>query len=115
MKSSKASTCSKSGSPAQSDRRLRTNHPSVMPIIQMTRELALAASLDAGNRAMRAAGRKRWSKQDQLAATHEFNRLWSCCEHGIEPESLCFFCDRDQIHTALPDTRKFTAETSLNH
>jgi hypothetical protein len=77
-----------------------------MPLIQMTRELAFAASLDAGNRAMHAAGRKRWSKQDQMTAAREFNRLWPCCEHHIEPESFCFFCDQEQIPVGHPLSAK---------
>jgi hypothetical protein len=73
-----------------------------MPRIQLTRELAFAASLDAGNRAMQAAGRKRWSKQDQTAASREFNRLWPCCPHRIEPESYCFSCDQENISAGHP-------------
>lgn len=81
-----------------------------MPLIRMTRELAFAASLDAANRAMRAAGRKRWSKQDKLAASREFNRLWPVCEHGIEPESFCFFCDK---HNASAGTSASSPRSAL--
>lgn len=42
----------------------------------MTEELARAASWDAGNRSMRAAGRTIWSQEDADAAWAEFNRLW---------------------------------------
>ena len=37
--------------------------------------VARAAATDAGNRAMRAAGRKAWSEEDYNAAVTEFNRL----------------------------------------
>lgn len=43
---------------------------------KLTRELAWAASTDAGNRAMRKAGRAAWSKDDYNAAVREFDRLW---------------------------------------
>lgn len=72
-----------------------------MSRITLTRELAFAASLDAGNRSMKAAGRKTWSKHDQLEASREFQRLWPRCEHGIEPEEVCFYCDE----TPAPATR----------
>jgi hypothetical protein len=36
---------------------------------------ARAAGQDAGNRAMRTAGRSRWSRADYNAAVREFNRL----------------------------------------
>ena len=61
-------------------------------LIKMTRELAFAASLDAGDRAMSAAGRRRWSKFDQNAASKEFNRLWPLCPHKIDPEDWCRHC-----------------------
>lgn len=44
--------------------------------MRLTRELAWAAGWDAGDRSMRAAGRKRWSKKDYAAAVAEFDRLW---------------------------------------
>ena len=62
-----------------------------MPRIHLTRELAFAASLDAGNRAMQAAGRNAWSRADQLAASREFHRLWPDCPHGCEPQN-CINC-----------------------
>jgi len=64
-----------------------------MPPIKLTRELAFAASMDAGNRAMRAAGRKVWSKEDQMAALREFERLWPDCPHGCEPQNCCVCCN----------------------
>jgi hypothetical protein len=73
-----------------------------MPLMKLTRELAFAASLDAGNRAMRAAGRKKWSRADQLVATREFNRLWPLCPHLLEPESWCPTCD-GAPETTLPE------------
>ena len=42
----------------------------------LTYELAHAAGLDAGNRAMRKAGRTAWSDADYNVAAAEFNRLW---------------------------------------
>lgn len=38
-------------------------------------EIAHAAGQDAGNRAMRAGGRSRWSRADYQAACAEMNRL----------------------------------------
>lgn len=40
-----------------------------------TRDLAYAASVDAANRSMRKAGRKRWSEEDRDIAASEFSRL----------------------------------------
>ena len=42
----------------------------------MTYKLAWAAGLDAGNRSMRKAGRKKWSSRDRDVATSTFNRLY---------------------------------------
>jgi len=52
----------------------RTAHPP--RAIVLTRALAYAAATDAGNRAMRAAGRAAWSVDDYNAAAREFARLW---------------------------------------
>ena len=41
----------------------------------MTKEIARAAAMDAGNRAMRAGGRKAWSAEDYNVACEEFERL----------------------------------------
>lgn len=46
------------------------------PGMTLTREMAWAASTDAGNRSMRAGGRTKWSQQDFNAAAREFKRLW---------------------------------------
>lgn len=43
---------------------------------EMTYKLAMAAAQDAGNRAMRAGGRKVWSAGDYRKACKEFERLW---------------------------------------
>lgn len=43
---------------------------------KMTREAAWKAAWDAGDRAMRDAGRETWSAEDLLTAMEEFNRLW---------------------------------------
>jgi hypothetical protein len=69
--------------------------------IRITRELAFAASLDEGNRSMCAGGRTEWFKEDQLVATRYFNRLWPRCEHNIDPEDFCFFCDGDSRPAGL--------------
>ena len=45
-------------------------------MMELTREIAYAASRDAGNRRMRRAGRSKWSRGDYNAAVREFNRLW---------------------------------------
>lgn len=42
----------------------------------MTREIAHAASRDAGDRHMRAAGRAKWNEDDWNAAVEEYDRLW---------------------------------------
>lgn len=47
-----------------------------MPSPVITREIAHAASWDAGNRSMRSAGRTAWSEDDYNAAVAEYNRLW---------------------------------------
>jgi hypothetical protein len=44
-----------------------------MPI---TREIALAAATDAGDRNMQAGGRKAWSEEDFNVATDTLGRLW---------------------------------------
>ena len=43
---------------------------------QITRQLAHAAAMDAGNRAMRKAGRTAWAEEDADACWREFDRLW---------------------------------------
>lgn len=48
-----------------------------MARMKMTRELAHAASMDAGNRSMRKAGRTVWNEADYNASVAEFDRLWS--------------------------------------
>ena len=45
-------------------------------MLTLTRELAWAAAMDAGNRAMRKAGRSKWSEEDFITACDEFDRLW---------------------------------------
>ena len=44
--------------------------------MELTRELARVAALDAGNCSMRAAGRTEWSEDDAAECTKEFDRLW---------------------------------------
>ena len=63
--------------------------------IKLTRELAVAASRDAANRAMRAGGRKAWSIEDAEAAQVEFQRLLPLCRHYYEPEWVCPICNID--------------------
>ena len=48
----------------------------VRMIRPLTREIAWAASTDAGNRSMRSSGRETWSEDDYNAAVAEFDRLW---------------------------------------
>ena len=62
-----------------------------MPLIVLTRELAFAVNLDAGNAAMDKAGRTAWNADDAEVARLEFNRLWPLCEHNIEPGE-CWVC-----------------------
>ncbi len=50
-------------------------------LLQMTYQLAHAAGMDAGNRAMREGGRIVWTEEDYGAAAAEFARLWPICEH----------------------------------
>ncbi len=47
-----------------------------MPSKVITREIARAAGWDAGNRSMKAAGRKAWNAADYAAAVAECDRLW---------------------------------------
>lgn len=53
-----------------------------MPFPIMTYEIAMAAARDAGNRAMRADGRKEWSVEDYNIACAEFERLWPVSRGG---------------------------------
>ena len=57
-------------------------HP---PRITLTRALAWAASMDAGNRSARKAGRKAWASEDLDAAIAEFDRLWPRERDGFPP------------------------------
>jgi hypothetical protein len=57
----------------------------------MTRELAYAASVDAGNRAMHQGKRHAWSTEDYDEVIREFERLWPNCLHGCEAQN-CFHC-----------------------
>ena len=68
--------------------------------VSLTRKLAQAASLDAGDRSMRDGRRKNWNEEDTRAAAAEFQRLWPRCEHQIEPEEVCFFCDGKSMQEA---------------
>lgn len=43
--------------------------------IALTRDLAFASGIDAGNRSMRNAGRTRWSEEDAAIAAETTNRL----------------------------------------
>ena len=47
-----------------------------MTKITITREIARAAAMDAGDHSMRHAGRTVWSREDYNAMIGEFNRLW---------------------------------------
>lgn len=44
--------------------------------IEMTRSLAYACGMDAGDLSMKRNQRTKWSQEDLDAATEEFNRLW---------------------------------------
>ena len=77
-----------------------------MPPIRITRALAFAASLDAGNRAMASEQRQTWTEEEAFVAARTFNKLWPCCPHGIAPEELCFFCDQDVIPAGHPLSNK---------
>lgn len=59
--------------------------------IRMTSELAKAASWDAANASMRAAGRKAWTGEEVDAANKLFDELWPNCPHGVEPNN-CGVC-----------------------
>ena len=58
-------------------------HP---PRITLTRALAWAASMDAGNRSARKAGRQAWAREDLAASTAEFDRLWPPERDGFPPD-----------------------------
>ena len=47
-----------------------------MTKITITREIARAAAMDAGDHSMRLAGRTTWSREDYNAMVREFDRLW---------------------------------------
>lgn len=51
-----------------------------MRLVKMTQALAQAAATDAGNRSMRLAGRTKWNRDDFIAASEEFHRLWKSSE-----------------------------------
>ena len=51
-------------------RRVRSTGP------RFTAELARAAATDAANCHMRAAGRKRWNREDLECCVRTFDRLW---------------------------------------
>ena len=53
--------------------------------ISLTRELAVAAATDAGDRSMRSAGRDVWNSADYYAACAEFERLWPL-ENDLEAD-----------------------------
>lgn len=82
-----------------------------MPPIRITRQLAFAASLDAGNRSMLAAHRTAWDEADAIVAAQAFNKLWPRCLHGINPEDLCYFCDQDDIPAGHPLSKRFGPRT----
>jgi len=42
----------------------------------ITREIARAAAMDAGDRSMRQAGRTTWNREDYNVMVREFDRLW---------------------------------------
>jgi hypothetical protein len=42
----------------------------------MTKEIARAAAMDAGNAHMRKAGRTKWDHTDFYAASRAYNKLW---------------------------------------
>lgn len=44
--------------------------------MKMTYKIAMAAAQDAGNRSMKKAGRKKWSKADYNVAAKTFNDLF---------------------------------------
>lgn len=69
--------------------------------IKLTRELAFAASLDAGNRSMYLAKRTAWSEEDADAAANEFNRLWPLCVHGAEPQDCRMCLGVEQNRTSI--------------
>lgn len=64
---------------------------------RITAEIAHAASWDAGNHQMRAAGRKKWSRADYNAAVAEYDRLfpleaqypWASPEQIAEMRAVC--------------------------
>lgn len=60
--------------------------------IVLTREIAWAASTDAGNRAMRHGGRTAWSREDYNAAVAEFDRLWPLHRDGFADRCRCPEC-----------------------
>ena len=47
-----------------------------MTKITITREIARAAAMDAGDRPMHQAGRTAWNREDYNAMVREFDRLW---------------------------------------
>lgn len=54
-------------------------------MMTLTPSLIYAASFDAGNRAMRRAGRNAWNESDRDAAFREWWRLSLACEY-VTPE-----------------------------
>lgn len=56
---------------------------------RLTDALIRAGAADAGNRAMRAAGRTRWNDADYAAAAREYNRLiGDSVSDDVEPDDV---------------------------
>ncbi len=64
-----------------------------MTRIPLSRALAYASGLDAGNARMRKAGRKRWSREDATEAATVTNRLL----YHLEPPAIQEAMRRDGI------------------
>ncbi len=61
-------------------------------MMQLTEDLARAASKDAGNMSMRNAGRKSWNEDDWNASVAEFERLWPAPVSDERCEDLDNYC-----------------------
>lgn len=53
-------------------------------VLRITKDIAMAAAMDAGNRSKKAAGRAAWNTHDRNVAAMEYNRLYPVAQEQAE-------------------------------